>query len=313
MLEQAGALQQAAVIAVVAGLADEQVAGQAGIAGIVAQRADERQEVGGRAGVVLLIQAEQRDVGLGRGAPGDRGGDHHAVVGDVIDIGVGIADAGDEADGEVVGDEAVDVGHDLLAVVAAINEVHLARIGEDRRLGDEVDDAAERPLPEQHRGGAAHDLDPREIVRVGGDAGVEAVDVAHAVAELQRVDAADLEAVDAGVAAIGVGIDAGCVADGIGDGDRALRQEHVVGDDGDGLGHLDQRRVGLGAGKGFVHPVAVDGDFLALLGAALLIDGVGRDRHLRPCRARRGEPGKRDARHLDRPEHHEPLSLSAGP
>ena len=69
----------------------------------------------------------------------------------------------------------------------------------------QVDKAADRTLTEQHRRRAAHDFDAVEIIGVGCDTGIVRKDVAHPVAELQRVDAANVEAVDAGVAAIGIG------------------------------------------------------------------------------------------------------------
>ncbi|MDQ1228680.1 hypothetical protein QE379_000106 [Sphingomonas sp. SORGH_AS 879] len=57
MGDEARSLKKPPVIAVVTRLADEQVARQARVAGIVAQRADDRQEVRGRAAMVLLIEA----------------------------------------------------------------------------------------------------------------------------------------------------------------------------------------------------------------------------------------------------------------
>src|SRR3546814_6282447 len=82
--------------------------------------------------------------------------------------------------------------------------VDLAARGEVGRLADEVDDTADRALAEQHRGGAAHDLHAREVVGVRRDAGIIGEDIAHAIAELQGVETSHVEAVDAGVAAIGI-------------------------------------------------------------------------------------------------------------
>src|SRR3546814_2115182 len=64
------------------------------------------------------------------------------------------------------------------------------------------------------------DLDAREIIRVRGDRGIIAEDVAHTVAELQRVEPAHVEPVDAGVAAIGIGENAGGIFHRVADADR---------------------------------------------------------------------------------------------
>src|SRR3546814_20523809 len=74
---------------------------------------------------------------------------------------------------------------------------------EFRRLGDQVDEAADRPLTEEHRGRTTYDLHAGEVVRVRRDARIIGEDIAHPVTELERVDAADVEAVHAGVAALG--------------------------------------------------------------------------------------------------------------
>src|SRR3546814_10588131 len=96
---------------------------------------------------------------------------------------------------------------------------------EFRRLGDQVDEAADRPLTEEHRGRTTYDLHAGEVVRVRRDARIIGEDIAHPVTELERVDAADVEAVHAGVAAIGVRKDAGSIFHRVANADRALRSE----------------------------------------------------------------------------------------
>ena len=243
-------LRGMAVVTIPAGLADEGVHVElARRAGVRLEGADDRQELRGRAGLVFLVEPGQHDVGVGRRLPADRRRDHQAVVGHVLDERVGIARAADQAHGEIVRQRIVDVAHQLLAVIAAIDRTEFAARLEIGRLRHEVDEAADRTLAEQHRSRPAHDLDAREVVRIGCDAGIVREDVAHAVAELQRVEAADIEAVDAGVAAIGAGEDAGRVLDRVADADRTLRLIGFRRDHLDRLRQLDQRRVGLRTGE----------------------------------------------------------------
>lgn len=64
-----------------------------------------------------------------------------------------------------------------------------------------------------------------------------------------HVEAADLESAEAGVrAAIDVTADAGGVAQGLADRDRALVPDLIGRDDGHRLWRLDQGRIGLGGG-----------------------------------------------------------------
>ena len=98
--------------------------------------------------------------------------------------------------------------------------------------------------------GAFEDFNTLELVGVefAGE-GVEA----HAVAEDAEGfggEAADLEPVESGLEAILVGLDAGSVAEGLVHGDDAAGF-HLAGvDDGDGLGYLDEKGSGFGAGVG---------------------------------------------------------------
>src|SRR3546814_1916519 len=60
----------------------------------------------------------------------------------------------------------------FLAVKAAVDEIDFAARVEVGSLADEIDEAADRTLAEQHRCRAAHDLDAREIIGVRGDRGI---------------------------------------------------------------------------------------------------------------------------------------------
>jgi hypothetical protein len=272
--QQSRPLPHASVIPIPAGLADEEIGIERRPPAIVAHRADDRQEVERRSGLVLLVEAEQRHIGARIRAPGDRRGDHDPVVGNVIDIGARITHPCDDAPRQLVAGRKVEVGQHLLAIEAAIGQLHLARVREHRRLRHEIDEPADRSLSEQNRGGTAHHLDPREIVRVRRDVDVIAVDVAHAVTKLQRTDAADRERVDARVAAIQVGQHARRIAHRIGNADRALRQIGLARDDRDRLRHLDRWRVGFGRRLRFGH-AALDEDIPARLAICNLALGVG--------------------------------------
>ena len=103
MFQQGRTLQGAAVIAVPAGLADEGVVRQLAI-GIGRERADDRQELRDRAAIIFLIQAQQRQFGLFPQFEAQRRGEHHAVVGDMIDLRIGIADPRDQPRSDSVGE-----------------------------------------------------------------------------------------------------------------------------------------------------------------------------------------------------------------
>src|SRR3546814_11536252 len=109
---------------------------------------------------------------------------------------------------------------------------------EFRRLGDQVDEAADRPLTEEHRGRTTYDLHAGEVVRVRRDARIIGEDIAHPVTELERVDDADVEAVHAGVAAIGVRQDAGSIFHRVANADRASGAELLRSDHSERLGAL---------------------------------------------------------------------------
>src|SRR3546814_12527896 len=64
--DAAAALEHAAVIAVPARLADKEIAVELRVVPVRAEGADDGEELRGRAAVILLIEAEQRHVGIGR-------------------------------------------------------------------------------------------------------------------------------------------------------------------------------------------------------------------------------------------------------
>src|SRR3546814_16393094 len=101
--DRSAALQRATGVAVPAGLADESVAVEL-LSGdrIGPESADARQDLRGRAGIVLLIEAGQPDVGVERRLPADRRRKHHAVSGPRVDISCGNARAAAETASESV-------------------------------------------------------------------------------------------------------------------------------------------------------------------------------------------------------------------
>src|SRR5690606_10380978 len=166
---------------------------------------DDRQKLRGRTRVVLLVETGEDDVGVRARPPAKRWSEHHPVVGNMIDIGAGVARAPDRAHGQAVAQRKIDVREYFLAIVAAVNEVHLALRFKAGAFRDKVDETPDRALSEQDRGRTADNFDALEIIGVRGDAGVVGEYVAHSVAELQRVDPAHVEAVDTRIAAIGIG------------------------------------------------------------------------------------------------------------
>ncbi|CCW19308.1 hypothetical protein EBBID32_36740 [Sphingobium indicum BiD32] len=168
MRDRSAALKRTAIIAVPSRLADERILVELArrIGRVRQEGTDDRQELGGRSGVILLIEAGQDDIGVGGLLPPDRWREHHAIVRDMVDIGIGVADAGNGADGEIVSQGDVDVTQRFLPIKAAIDQTGFAPRLEHRRLGHQIDQAAYRPLAKQHRSRAAHDFDTVEIIGI---------------------------------------------------------------------------------------------------------------------------------------------------
>ena len=165
-------------------------------------------------------------------------------------MGSGVAHAGNDPTGNRVTQRTGDIDQRFLAVKRTIANRGFAARFEFGSFRHEIDDPAQRALPEQHRGRTADQLDLVEIIGIGADARIIAENVAHAVAELQRVDAAHQGAVDAAVRTVGIGRHASDIVQRVADADRALGEIEFVVDHRDRLRRLDDGRVGLGGGAG---------------------------------------------------------------
>ncbi len=213
------------------------------------------------------------------GLPGQRRGDEDAVIVDEVDEGLAVAGkAGEAVEPGAVAERPADVELALELLEAAAEQLHLAERLRHRALADIVDDAARAGLAVQHRVRPAHDVDALGAIGVERQEGGE-LRAGHgeAVAEegvVAGVDAADLESVAARVHAVLLAADAGRVAQRRVDRLRRLGGDLIGGDDGDGLRHLDDRRIGLGAG------VRAGGD-IAVGAVAGDVDGVELDGALR--------------------------------
>ncbi|MCY1221407.1 hypothetical protein D9M72_334640 [compost metagenome] len=276
------------VVAVEAGLADKQVIGDlAGRVGL--QRAPPGEEADRGPAFIALEVGQQRERGVLARAPRQRRRDQVAVVLDVVHLRVAVARQRHQTVQPLAVriEGAGQVGLHLLAVVVAELHPDLARRFRLRALADQVQDAADRALPEQHRRRPAQHVNAFQRIHIGPHVVVEADLVQQPVAILREIRAAELAPVATRIVAVRAGIDPGAVADGLLHAVRALRLHPVAGDDGDRLGRLHHRRVGLGGGGAAFCHEAMDragGSFVVAAGADR--DGRQFSRSAGRCRRR---------------------------
>ena len=193
---------------------------------------------------VLLVEADQRDVGAGRGLETKRRVDEQAVVGGAP-LRLAVAQQADEARRDAVAERARDVDLALDALVGAGEDSHLAAELELRPLADRVEHTARAARAVEHGGRAAQHLGPLQRERLEPRAIDEVGHPLEPVEILRRVEATGHDEVAARVHAV-VGGDTGAVAvDVLKIDDRAVA-DFLGGDHADRLRRLDERRVGLG-------------------------------------------------------------------
>ncbi|MNS67131.1 hypothetical protein D3C72_1003750 [compost metagenome] len=251
----------ALAVVVVAGLADEAAGGHAAVR-VRQQGAFPRQELRAAAALVFLPQPLQRERGRRVGPPGERGRDHAAVVGHVVDLRIGLALQRDQPVRQrAIGIQRTgQVGLHLLAAEAAELHAHLALGLLQRPLADHVDHARRGARAEQHARGAAQHFEALQRVGLGARrAGVVAVGLAQAIEVDVGIGAAHADRVGARVDTVGVGAHARRVVEGVLQVVGALVDHLVARDHGDGLRRFRQRRVGLGGGDGVLRAVADHG------------------------------------------------------
>ncbi|MNP03083.1 hypothetical protein D3C76_949550 [compost metagenome] len=234
----------------------------------------QRQELAGDAGIVAVVLREEGQAGVFVEVPGDARRDVVALAVDMVDLGVAVAyQAADAIEHlAVVVDLAGAVESDLLVLVAA-------DLGQDfmaafflRTAADHVQQAAGRGLAIDGGSRAAQQGDALQVpgLQLGHDVG--ALRQRQAVEELGGFEAAHLQPLGAGVAAVAAGDHAGHVAH------RVVEVLHVAvdhllaGGDGDRARGFQDRRVGLGAGHAAAGHVALHRTLRVFLLAA---DGGG--------------------------------------
>ncbi|MNM65220.1 hypothetical protein D3C81_766510 [compost metagenome] len=246
---------------VVEGVADVGIAIQPALGG-GEHSAGGGQGVGEVAGL-LLVFGEKGQLGVVAGTEADRRGEVLAAVGDVVGLGIAFA----EQAGQAVAPDAflvqlvAEVEGALLVVEVAGLQLHFVQRRGGRTLAHQVDLAARVGNAIQGRAGAAQHFDALQAV---GLRGVPAEEVGQegAGAVAQHAPGAHLEATDGQLVgdelrAGQLGVDAGGVAQRLGDGLRLLGLDLVAGHHGDGGWRFDQRGVGLGADAGALGDEAV--------------------------------------------------------
>ena len=203
-------------------------------------------QVGRDATVGDALVVEVFETGAERGARGELDGE--GGVGGVseereaVAVAGGILVEGVDPHGEAVGDRLADVEGGPVLLPGADGEGELADRGGVGLLGDTVDEAARTAAAEDHGVGALDGLDAVHVVEVA-----EVLDVvAHAIDKETRGRAVAAEHRRVAVALTLGDADAGHVADHVAHAAHGLVVDQLAGDDGDGLGDIEQGRLGLG-------------------------------------------------------------------
>ncbi|MNQ53707.1 hypothetical protein D3C85_677540 [compost metagenome] len=220
------------------------------------------QSVGEVAGL-LLVLGEKGQLGGVAGAEADRRGEVLAAIGDVVGLGVGLA----EQAGQAVAPDALfvqriaEVEGALLVIEVAGLQLHLTYRGGARALAYQVDLAAGLGDAIEHRAGAAQHFDAFQAVGLrrvpAEEVGQEGAGAVAQHAPGAHLEAAHAQLVGDELRAGQFGVDTGGVAQRLGDGLRLLGLDLITGHHGDGGRRLDQRGVGLGADGGALGHVTV--------------------------------------------------------
>ena len=226
--------------------------------------------VGGNAAIgrplVVEILVAQVQPGPVRQGPGQRGIRPVTLQGDVITVAAGILVEAGHAERRLAVDRLRHVeGRAVLFPLAELQGqfVHDHAVG---LLGDPVDQAAGTAAAKNHGIGALQDLDPVDVVEVAVVLHV----VAHAIDEEVGGRAVAAEHGRIAVAFALRDADAGHVAGHVADAPHRLVIDQLAGDDGDGLRHIHQGRIGLRGRHGALDGIAqgmfppVHGDFLQM-------------------------------------------------
>ena len=204
--------------------------------------------------MVLIMLVAERYEGLFERLPGEGRIDPEATHVEKVAVAVGLFEQAIDAERQLIVDRLSDIDRHTLAAEAAGADLHVATRYAVRLLGHAIDDAAAAAAPEYERARALEDLDRLNVVEIAIIFRV----VAHAV----------------GVEIRGRRLSANCDLVAL---PLALRHRHarhigqrlierqavaifelLLGEDRDRLGNVEDRRVGLGGGRGAAREIAVN-------------------------------------------------------
>ncbi|MNM47612.1 hypothetical protein D3C81_585840 [compost metagenome] len=244
------------------------------------------QELAGDPGIVAGVLRDEGQPGVVIDVPGQAGRDVVALVRDMVDGRVTVADhAADTVEkAALVIDLAGAVEVDLLVFVTADLGLDLMCAFALRAAADHVEHAAWRGLAVHRRGRAAQHGDAFKVPRLDFGVGERALGQRQAIEELGRIEAAHTQPVGARVGAVAAALYASGVAQGVVEVEHLAIVQLLAGDHSHRARRFDDRRVGLGAGGGAGSDVTAGGAPGAFVAA------VGVDRGFRQ---RQGALGRR--------------------
>ena len=245
----------------------------------------QRQELAGAAGIVTVELAEEGQFAVVGNVPGQAGRQVETLVVHMLDNGAtvtaGTAETVEKA--TFIVDLAGAVEADLLVVVVTDLHLHFMAAFGLRTAADGIHQAAGRGLAIHCRGRAAQHGDAFQVPGFQFGHGVAALGQWQAVEHLDRFETADFHPVGAAVAAVAAGDDTRHIAHGVIEVLHLAVLHLLAGGDGDRAWGFQQRRVGLGAGRGAVGQVTAGWAPGGLGGLFAGGDGDVRQCHCRFC------------------------------
>ena len=196
---------------------------------------------------IILVLGQHRQRGLLVRLPGEGWCQELAIVVDLVDLGAAVAPQPGQARLEslIVVDGAAEIELALVTVVVAVLGLHFAKRERQRPFADLVDDPARQSLAIQYGRRPLDDVDPLEAVGLAAEIGEPArCRLPHAVEVISitfggRGETAQRELVIARVEAEIPGLDAGRIAQCLGDGLHVALDHLVPGDYRDRLRRLE--------------------------------------------------------------------------
>ena len=207
-------------------------------------------------GLALLILRQQGQAGGRIDLPAQRGRQHAHVIVQLFDVVVGVtidADGSKQHIARLV-QLAANIELPLLVIVITGLDFHLILRLQTGPLAHPVDHAAGADLPVQHRSRALEHLDAFQGVGLRAvDRQPAVVGLAQTVEEVSghgRVEAADVDLIEARIEPRAAGTHASAVGHGVFDAVDLAIGDLPGGDNADALRGLQNRQIGLGRGAG---------------------------------------------------------------